>query len=214
MTMQQARDEAMTLFTAAFHANSMALTWTWYLLARHPEVELRLHNEVDRVLGRRAPTYEDIDGLQYTQMVIQESLRLYPPAWALFCREAIKDVDLGGYLVRRGSWVFLYPYVTHRDPRFFPDPLRFDPERFAAAPARPIPKYAYIPFGAGPRACVGNTFAIMEMTLIVAMVVQHFRLSLPAGSAPKEAEAMLAIRPKGGLHMELAQRRATQLSAV
>ena len=214
MTIQQARDEAMTLFTAAFHANSMALTWTWYLLARHPEVERRLQEEVDRVLAGRDPAFEDIERLAYTQMVIQESLRLYPPAWALFCREAVKDVDLGGYRIRRGSWVFLYPYVTHRDPRFFPNPLRFNPDRFAADSADPIPKYAYFPFGAGPRACVGNTFAMMEMMLIVAMVVQRFRLCLPVGAAPKEAEAMLAIRPKGGLQMQLAHRTADQLSTV
>jgi len=156
MTDQQVRDEAMTLFTAAFHANSMALTWTWYLLATHPEVYERMTEEIDSVLGQRTATFADVERLPYTQSILKESLRLYPPAWALFCRQAHTAVELGGYRVPRGSWVFLFPYVTHRDCRFFPDPTRFDPERFSPERVKDIPQYAYFPFGAG-RARVSET---------------------------------------------------------
>ncbi len=210
MTDQQVRDEAMTLFTAAFHANSMALTWTWYLLAKHPDVCRRMTEEIDGVLGQRTATLADVERLPYTQAVLKESLRLYPPAWALFCRQALAEVELGGYRVRRGSWVFLFPYVTQRDSRFFPDPERFDPERFSPERAKDIPQYAYFPFGAGPRACIGNAFAMMEMTLIIATLTQHLHLALLPDQPTVQIEPLLALRPRGGLTMNITRRHSPQ----
>ncbi len=211
MTDQQVRDEAMTLFTAAFHANSMALTWTWYLLAKHPEVYQRVTDEVESVLGQRTATFTDVERLPYTQSVLKESLRLYPPAWALFCRQAQTEVELHGYRVRRGSWVFLFPYVTHRDSRFFPDPERFDPERFSPERVKDIPQHAYFPFGAGPRACIGNAFAMMEMTLIVATISQRLSLGLLPDQPAVQIEPLLALRPRGGLIMSTTRRHARQV---
>jgi len=200
---EQVRDEAMTAFTAAFHASSMALTWTWYLLATHPDVFHRVVEEVDATLQGRPATFADLDRLVYTQAVLKESLRLYPPAWALFCRQAQEDLELGGYRVPRRSWVFVFPYVIHRDARFFPDPLRFDPERFSAARAQEILPYAYIPFGAGPRACIGSAFAMVEMTLIVATVLQHYLVELSPAHAAVRPNALLALRPHPGLELGL-----------
>lgn len=206
MTDEQARDEAMTLFTAAFHANSMALTWTWFLLATHTDVEQRLLAEVDRVLGGVTPTYDHVSSLVFTQQVLKEAMRLYPPAWALFCRQAVQPVDLAGYRIEPGSWVFLFPYLTHRDARFFEEPERFDPERFSPARENQIPTHAYFPFGAGPRVCIGSSFAMMEMTLIVATIARRFRLALANGEQTIAVEPSLAIRPHGGLPMRLVPR--------
>ena len=205
MTDQQVRDEAMTLFTAAFHASSMALTWTWYLLAKHPNVCARLVREVDVVLEQRDATFEDVARLTYTQMVLKESLRLYPPAWALFCREAQAEIELGGYRIPRKSWVFLFPYVTHRDSRFFPDPERFDPERFSPEREKEIPQYAYFPFGAGPRVCIGNMFAMMEMTLVIATLVQKLTLALLPNQPDVQMEPLLSPSSAQRSHDECQQ---------
>ncbi len=211
---QQVRDEAMTLFTAAFHANSMALTWTWYLLARYPDVYQRVVDEVDTHLGQRPATFADVESLPQTQAVLKESLRLYPPAWALFCRQAQEDVELAGYQVRRGSWVFLYPYLTHRDGRFFPDPERFDPDRFLPERIKDIPPYAYFPFGAGPRACIGSAFAMMQMTLILATVMQRVRLELLPQQPEVQVEPLLALRPRGGLTMSVIRRHKARVDSA
>src|SRR5262249_19518954 len=133
---------------------------------------------VELVLGERPASIGDLPRLQYTGMVVKESLRLYPPIWDLTTREAVSNVELGGYEFPKGSWIALAPYVTQRDPRYFPNPHQFDPERFAAGRAEQIPPYAYFPFGAGPHVCIGNTFAMMEMTLVVATIWQQFRLAL------------------------------------
>jgi cytochrome P450 len=206
MTDEQARDEAVTLFNAGHDSTAAALAWIWYLVGRHPEVEARLVEEADAVLAGREATYADLPRLSYTEMVVKESMRLYPPTWSMFPREAIAPVELGGYTVPRGSWVYAFPWVTHRDARFFDEPLAFDPERFAPGRVEQIPPYAYFPFGGGPRGCIGNTFATMEMILIVATILKRFRVRLAPDQGEVEPEALIAIRPKGGLRVTLARR--------
>ena len=182
MSDQQLRDEMMTLFLAGHETTAMALTWTWYLISQHPDVEARLHAELDRVLHGRTPTVADLVQLPYTEMVVREAMRLYPPA-AGFAREPIEDVTIGGYTVPRGSLVTVNTYALHRDPRFFEEPERFNPERFAAGWEDRMPRYTYLPFGGGPRVCIGNGFAMMEARLILATVARHWRLTLEPGQA-------------------------------
>lgn len=208
MTDLQARDEAVTLFLAGHETTANALAWTWYLLAQHPEIEDKLHQELDTVLGGRPPTLADLKSLPYTEMVVKEAMRLYPPAWGI-SREAIEDVEIGGYLIPKGSVVGVLTYFIHRDPRWWDNPLAFKPERFSAENEPNIPKYAYLPFGAGPRICVGNAFAMMEARLILASVASRFHLHLTPGQKV-EMQPQLTLRPRGGLPMTLAERqRAT-----
>ncbi len=212
MTDEQARDEAVTLFNAGHDTTAAALAWIWYVVARHPAVEARLVEEVDTALAGRVAGYADLPRLPYAEMVVKESLRLYPPTWTLLPREVIAPVELGGYRIERGSWVYSFPWVTHRDPRFFDDPLKFDPERFAPARSESIPPYAYFPFGGGPRVCIGNTFAMMEMILILASVLQQFRVKLAPGQGDVEPEPLIAVRPKGGLRVSLERRTNRRMS--
>jgi cytochrome P450 len=203
MTDEQARDEAITLFNAGQDTTAAGLTWLWYLVATCPEAEEKLRDEAQTALGDRPATYADLPSLPYTAMVVKESLRLFPPTWALIPRVAVEDVPMGDYVIRKGGWVYIYPWVIHRDPRFFPDPEQFDPERFATGRVEKIPQHAYIPFGAGPHLCIGNTFAQMEMVLAVSTVVPRFRLALPPNSPPIVLEPHVAIRPRGGLRMRV-----------
>jgi cytochrome P450 len=212
MTDQQARDEAKSLFLAGHDTAAAALTWVWYAIARHPGVETRLDQEVKAVLGERPATIEDLPRLAYTGMVVKESLRLYPPIWDLTTREAVSNVELGGYELPRGSWIAIAPYVTQRDPRFFANPDRFDPERFAVGRVEQIPPHAYVPFGAGPHVCIGNTFAIMEMTLVVATILQQFRVALAPGQREVELEPDIMLRPRGGLQMAVSKRAALAMA--
>jgi cytochrome P450 len=214
MTDQQARDETLTLFLAGHDSTAAGLTWTWYLTARHPAVEARLYDEIDTTLGGRPPTWDDLPRLAYTETVIQESLRLYPPNWGTFPRQAVADIKLGDFVLPKGCQVLVSPYVLHHDPRSFPDPQRFDPDRFAPGRAESIPQFAYIPFGAGPRVCIGNTFAMMTMKLVVATVLQQFRLRLAPDQGEAEVEPLLVLRPKGGLCMTVARRAAMTNRAV
>jgi cytochrome P450 len=207
MTDAQARDETITLFNAGHENTAAGLAWVWYLVSSHPEVEAELVREVDEVLGGLPATVEDLTRLRYTESVIKESMRLYPPAWVLFTREALAEVELGGYRIPTGSNVILSPYVTHRDARFFENPEQFDPGRFAPGRAERIPPYAYFPFGAGPHVCIGNGFAMMEMTLIVATVLQQCRLAPTPGQEAVEPELVLALRPKGGLRVTVNRRQ-------
>jgi cytochrome P450 len=211
MTDQQARDEAKSLFLAGHDTVAAALTWTWYAIARHPDVEARLIQEVETVLGEAPPTVDDVSRLLYTGMVVKESLRLYPPVWGLTTRQAVSDLELGGYEIPKGSWISVVPYVTHRDPRFFANPDQFDPERFAAGRAEHIPPYAYVPFGAGPHVCIGNTVAIMEMILVVSTILPQVRLTLAPGPREVEPEADIVLRPKGGLRMTVSKRAALSI---
>lgn len=212
MSDQQARDEAITLFNAGHDSTAAALAWTWYLVARHPAVEGRLVEEIDSVLGDRDPVYTDVARLPYAEMVVKESLRLYPPTWTLLPREVLEPLELGGYSIPRGAWLYTFPWVTQRDPRWFVGPETFDPERFSPARAEDIPPYAYFPFGGGPRVCIGGALATMEMVLILATVLKSFRLKLAPGQAAVEPEPLIAIRPRGGLRVTLTRRNEPALS--
>jgi cytochrome P450 len=200
---RQVRDEIVTLIVAGHETVASALTWTWHLLSEHPDVEDRLHAEVDEVLGEgRRPTYADLPRLTYTRQVIDEALRLYPPAWVI-SRRAIVDELLHDHAVPAGSYVFVSPYVLHRTPQYWPDPDRFDPDRFA--PGASVDRFAYIPFGAGPNLCIGRDFALVEATLLVAAVAARFTLDEVPG-ARVHAEPLVTIRPRGGLPKVLRHR--------
>jgi cytochrome P450 len=199
MTDQQLRDEAMTLLVAGHETTANALTWTWYLLSEHPDVEARVHAEVDAALPGRTPDADDVLRLPYTRMVLAESMRLYPPAWALG-RRAITDHELDGYLIPARSIVLLSQYIMHRDPRFYAHPERFDPERWTPEAQSGRPKFSYFPFGAGPRQCIGEQFAWMESTLVLATIAQRWRLRLVSGH-PVEPRPLITLRPKHGMRM-------------
>ena len=179
----------------------MALVWTWYLLARHREVAARLAGELQQALRGRAPTLADLPRLPYTEMVVREAMRLYPPAPG-FTREPIEDVTIGGYEVPKGSLVTVITWALHRDPRFFPDPERFDPERFGPGWEERVPRFAYLPFGGGPRVCIGNGFAMMEARLIVAAVAQRYRLQLESDQEVVPIQ-LVTVRPKDGIRMRI-----------
>jgi cytochrome P450 len=201
MTDQQLRDEAMTLFLAGHDTTALTLSWTLYVLAQHPEIDAKLHTELCEVLGDRAPTIEDLPKLRYCDRVVREGMRLYPAAYA-FGREALVDCELGGYRIRRGQTVLLAQWVTHRDPRFWDDPEKFDPERWQPERAAKVPKYAYFPFGGGPRVCIGNYFATIEATLLLAEIARRFRLER-AESEPVRPRPSLTLRPERGILMKL-----------
>jgi cytochrome P450 len=205
MTDRQIRDELVTLYLAGHETTANTLNWTWMLLAQHPEVEATLHAELDLVLAGRAPTLADLKALPYTEMVIKEAMRLYPPAF-IFSREALEDVQVGGYVLPKGATVAIVSYITHRDPRWWgADADQFKPERFSPERDKSFPKHAYIPFGGGPRVCIGNMFAMMEAQLMLATIASRFTLRLLPGQVV-EPDAKLTLRPKGGLPM-LVQRR-------
>jgi cytochrome P450 len=208
MSDQQLRDEMMTLFLAGHETTATALTWTWYLLSQHRDVEDRLHAELDRVLQGRAPSVADLPKLPYTDMVVREAMRLYPSAPGV-AREPIVDVTIGGYTVPKGSLVTVNSYALHRDPRFFPNPDRFEPERFAPGWEDRVPRYAYLPFGGGPRVCIGNGFAMMEARLIVATIAQRWRLVLEPGQTIVPIQ-LVTVRPRGGIRMTVTRREATR----
>jgi cytochrome P450 len=199
MTDEQVRDETITLFLAGHDTSAAGLIWLWHNLARHPEVLERATAEVDS-LGSRLPTAADLKQLPYLETVLKETLRLHPPAIGVFTREAIGDVEIGGYQLKRGHHVQLISFVTQRDPRWFPEPERFDPERFAPGRAESLPQYSYFPFGAGPRVCIGRQFALTEMLLVAATMLQTLRPA-PQPGAPVSVELLpqLSLRPKGGL---------------
>ncbi len=204
MTSRQVRDEAMTLFLAGHETTAIALSWLWYLLAQHPEVEARLLDELRSVLGGRAPTVADLPRLRYTDMVVTESMRLYPPVYTIG-REPIADCEIAGYPVTAGTTLLMSQWVMHRDPRFYEDPLEFRPERWADGLARRLPKYAYFPFGGGPRTCIGNTFAQMEAVLILATMAPRFHFDLVPGH-PVEPGPSITLRPRSGIRAVLRRR--------
>ena len=193
---RQVRDEVMTLFLAGHETTANALVWTWYLLSQHPHVEARLHDEADAAASIDDPA-QAVAALPYTRRVLQESMRLYPPAWVIG-REAQRDVRLiGGSHIPQGTTVLASPLVLHRRPDLFPDPLRFDPDRWLN---HDVPAFAYIPFGGGARRCIGEEFAWMEGTLVLARIAQAFRFSFEANQPP-EIEALITLRPKGAMPM-------------
>ena len=197
----QLRDEAATILTAGHETTALTLSWTWYLLAQHPHVEQKLHEELTTVLGGRTPDLDHLPRLKYTLLVIQEAMRLYPPVWAI-SRTALGADRVGGYRIPAGSEILLLPYVTHRHPDLWEQPEAFDPERFLPERSATRPKFAYFPFGGGPRQCIGNNFALMEAQLIVAAVAQQYRLRLVPGHRV-EPEPSLTLRPRDGLMMTL-----------
>lgn len=176
MSDKQLRDEAMTLFLAGHETTALALTWTLDLLAGHPDVQDRLRSELLEVLGDREPTCADLPRLRYAEMVVTESMRLRPPAYVVG-RQAAEAVEVGGYVIPANGTVIMPQYVVHRDPRYFPDPERFDPLRWADGLRERIPKYAYYPFGGGPRVCIGNAFAMMEAVLVLAALCRRWRFA-------------------------------------
>ena len=196
---RQVRDEAMTLMLAGHDTTAAALDWVWYCLARFPDVAAGCRQEVSRIVGDREPMAADVPRLPFVEATIKETLRLYPPAIGVFLRQAKSELFMGGYRVRRGSLITLSTFVTQRDPRWFPEPLRFDTERFLAPRAEDIPPGAYFPFGAGPRACIGQSFAMTEITLIVATVLQRCDVSLLPGTSDPKLHVHLALRPQGKL---------------
>ena len=209
MTDRQLRDEVMTIVLAGHETTANALTWTWTLLSQHPEVARKLQAEVDTVLGDRVPTIEDVPKLRYVAMVVQEAMRLYPPVW-VFERQALEDDVICGYAIPKGTVVAVSPYVLHRNPRYWDNPEGFDPERFSAKSlAESVerrPKHAYLPFSVGPRQCIGNSFALMEAQIIVAMTAQRFRPSLVPGHRV-EPDPKVTLRPKYALPMVLSPAR-------
>jgi cytochrome P450 len=177
----------------------VALSWTLYLLSQHPEVEARLRRELEQVLQGRTPVLADVPGLAYTRMVLDESMRLYPPAWVTE-RMALGDDQIGGYHIPAGTTVVICPYVIHRNPQFWPGAETFDPQRFSPENSQGRPRYAYFPFGGGPRQCIGNTFALLEAHLILATILQRYRLELAPGWQV-QPDPLITLRPKGGLWM-------------
>jgi cytochrome P450 len=204
MTDQQLRDEAVTMFLAGHETTALTLSWTWYLLSRNPEIEAELHRELDEVLEGHAPKPEDADRLPFTRNVILEAMRLYPPAYA-FGREALQDCEIAGYAIPAGSTIFMVPWVLHRDPRWFPDPERFNPDRWNGDFAKTLPTFAYVPFGGGPRRCIGNSFAMMEAVLLLATIARKFRVRV-VPDHPVEPFASITLRPKHGIRVTLATR--------
>jgi len=201
MSDRQVRDEAMTLMLAGHETTANALTWTWHLLSKHPEVEARLHEEI----GDRAPAPEDIPNLRYTEMVFAESMRLYPPAWVIG-RMALQDVEIGGFTIPRGSIVIVSPYLMHHHPRYFPDPDVFDPTRFTPEAKASRPKFAYFPFGGGPRVCIGEGFAWMEGVLLIATLAQRWRMRSLSGK-PVAVQPVITLRPRHAVPMRVSERR-------
>ena len=201
---QSLRDQVITIFLAGYETVANALSWTWYLLSQNPDCERRFHDEIDRELQGRLATFDDVPRLRYVEMVLAESLRLFPPAWAMG-RYARADFRLGEYVLPAKTTVLISQFITHRDPRFFPDPLRFDPERFTPEAKAHRSKLTYFPFGAGVRQCIGESFAWMEGALLLATIAQKWRLKLVAGH-PVEPEPLITLRPKHGMLMHLERR--------
>jgi len=208
MSDEQIRDEVLTIFLAGYETVANALTWTWYLLSQNPEVEARLHAELDAVLGtgpaQRLPTLADYPSLHYTEQVFAESMRLYPPAWAMG-RMSTQPITLGPYRIPAGAHFFFSQYIMHRNPEYFPDPLRFDPDRHTPENKVGRPKFAYFPFGGGRRQCIGESFAWMEGVFAIATIAQRWRMTY-FGATPPVPQAKITLRPRDPLLMQLVSR--------
>ena len=199
MTARQIRDETITFLLAGHGTTAMALIWTWYLVSQHPEIENRLHAELERTLNGRTPSFQDIPRLEFTSKVIRESMRLYPPVWA-FGRTAIRDCKIGDYGIRKGADVIVSQWTMHRDPRCFDNPERFDPDRWSSRRSENLHKFAYFPFGGGGRMCIGASFATTEAILVLATIAQKFRLQLLPGHVVVPRPG-LTLAPKYGIRM-------------
>jgi cytochrome P450 len=199
MTDRQVRDEALTIFLAGHETTANALTWTWYLLSGSPDVERRLHHEVDRVLGGRLPAVADVAALRFVEQVVTESMRLYPPAW-IIGRRAIGEYAIDGFTAPPRSIFVMSPYVVHRDPRYYGHPERFDPDRWTPEFRAALPRFAYFPVGGGPRQCIGESFAWMELVLVVAAIAQQWSLTLVPGHRVA-TQPVVTLRTKYGMRM-------------
>jgi len=206
MTDKQLRDEAITLFLAGHETTANALSWTWWLLAQNPAVEAKLHAELRTMLAGRAPSFDDLPKLVYTNHIITESMRLYPPAWGT-ARTAIEDLEIAGYAVPKGSGVSFTQWTVHRDARWYDAPEEFRPERWEGDLLKRIPRFAYFPFGGGPRQCIGNSFALMEMALTLATIAQQYRFRL-VERHPVVPLASITLRPRYGIRVVLEARPA------
>ena len=206
MTDRQVRDEAVTLFLAGHETTSDALTWTWWLLSQHPEAESHLHSELDEILAGRPAATTDLSRLAFTNAVLAESLRLRPPAWAL-TRETLTPHALGGHVLAEGSVAVVSPWLLHHDPRWWPEPDAFRPERWLE-PDRDRPRHVYLPFGGGPRVCIGEGFAWMETSLLLATLAQRWRFDL-APDARVEMQPVITLRPRYGMSMRASRRRTS-----
>ena len=204
MSDREIRDEVVTLMMAGHETTALALTWTWMLLAQHPEVEEKLHEEIQTVLQGRSPTADDVTHLEYATWIIKESMRLYPPAWGT-SRQVIETVQLGDYTLEPGDTVFLNQWVMHRDSHFFECPEQFNPERWDDGFEQRLPRGVYFPFGDGPRSCIGKGFAMMEAVLILVAIAQEFRLTLEP-QHPIDLQPSITLRPKNGMKMSLQKR--------
>ena len=204
MNDEQLRDEVLTLILAGHETTATALSWIWYLLSQHPEVEAKLHAELDEVLGGRTPAMSDLNHLTYTGMVVDEAMRLYPPVWAVG-RAAIDDDEIMGYRIPKGSNLLLSQWFAHRHPSFWENPARFDPERFSAERSEGRPRYAFFPFGGGPRMCIGNIFALTEAQLVLAAVAQRYRLRMVPGHRI-ELQPLVTLRSRYGVKVTLKPR--------
>ncbi|HEX3351184.1 MAG TPA: cytochrome P450 [Terriglobales bacterium] len=201
MTDRQLRDEIMTFLLAGHETTAVSLSWTWYLLSQHPDAAQKLRQELSHVLGGRTPELEDLAHLPYTEKVVKESMRLYPPAWSL-ARTTAKEMEVGGYRLPVGANVVMSPWIMHRDPRFFERPERFDPNRWTAEKTQQLPRFAYFPFGGGPRLCIGASFATMEANLVLATMAQRFQLHLVPGH-PTTPQPGITLRPRHGMRMTI-----------
>ena len=200
----QVRDEVITLFLAGHETTATTLTWTWYLLSQHPEIEAKFWHELTTVLAGRLPTADDFPQLRYTEMIVAESMRLYPPAW-IMGRKVVQELEIGGYTIPVDNVVILSPYLMHHDARYFPEPFKFDPERWQPEARESRPKHAYFPFGGGPRQCIGEPFAWLEAVLLLATLGQKWQLRL-ATKPPVLPQPLITLRSKGGMPMTLVKR--------
>lgn len=201
MSDKQLRDEVLTFLLAGHETTALALSWTWHLLSENPQVEHQVHTELRRVLGERSPEFRDLPALSFSERVIKESMRLYPPAWSL-ARTAVSDFEIRGYRIPAGANVVMSQWIMHRNPKYFRDPESFDPDRWLDPAMQKLPKFAYFPFGGGPRICIGNTFAMMEAVLLLATIAQRFQLRTLPGH-PIIPSPSFTLRPKYGLVMTL-----------
>jgi cytochrome P450 len=205
MSAAEVRDQMVTIFLAGHETTATAMAWVWYLLSQHPAAEAKLHAELERVLAGRAPTADDVAALAYTRMVIEEAMRLYPPAPGFSDRVALAADTLCGEPVAPGEIMLVNTWMLHRNPKYWDHPERFEPERFCAERSAGRPRFAYLPFGAGPRICIGMSLALTEAVLILAALAQRHRLRLPPGR-PVELQQQVTLRPRGGLKMVLQPR--------
>jgi cytochrome P450 len=204
MSLQQLRDEVMTLLLAGHETTAVSLSWIWSLLSTHPEVEQKLWDELAHILNGRSPTMQDLAALPYTERVVKEAMRVYPPVWAL-TRTALEDFDIGGYHVPAGSPILMSQWVAHHDPRYYDEPDRFDPDRWLDPRYKTAPRFIYFPFGGGPRVCIGSSFANAEAALVLSTIAQKFQLRLTS-TAPIEPVPGITLRPRHGVQVTLTRR--------